>query len=185
MQVLLPFPAPPPERLGELTRAQPSSVWTRQIPAVWINPWYSPTSLNNSSTSRSLSLLPTRRRKECGTIAGVKHWSTHGNSYVWQSHRTSVRTKRAFLRGLLLPRRVQSTPLSASSRRQVLAVGWEPQTAVFLRHPSMAATTGAIWLCACVRYWPYWPVGTFASVLKLVLFTTVLTTWVPCGTFKS
>ena len=74
---------------------------TRQIPAVWINPWYSPTSLNNSSTSRSLSLLPKKRRKECGTMAEVKHWSTHSNSYAWQSHRTSVRTKRAFLRLVL------------------------------------------------------------------------------------
>ena len=32
----------------------------------------------------------------------------------------------------------------------------------------MAATTGVIWLRACVRYWPYRGVGTFASVLKLV-----------------
>ena len=35
---------------------------------------------------------------------------------------------------------------------------------------SMAATTGVIWLCTCVRYWPYRGVGTCASVLKLVLF---------------
>ena len=34
---------------------------------------------------------------------------------------------------------------------------------------SMAAnTTGVIWLCACVRYWPYRGVGTCVSVLKLV-----------------
>ena len=70
-------------------------------------------------------------------------------------------------------------------RRQVLAVGWEPLRAVLLRYLSMAATTGAIWLCACVRYWPYRGVGTFASVLKLVLFTTVLTTWVACEMSKS
>ena len=35
---------------------------------------------------------------------------------------------------------------------------------------SMAATTGVICLCACVRYWPYCRVGMWASVLKLVLF---------------
>ena len=107
----------PPHRQSaseNLVVPSPPRFETRQIPAVWINPWYSPTSLNSSSTSRSLSLLPTRRTKECGTMAGIKHWSSHGNSYVWQSHRTSVRTKRVFLRGLLLPRRVQSTPLSAS-----------------------------------------------------------------------
>ena len=106
------FLFPPAARAPRKTYSYPA---TRQIPAVWINPWYSPTSLNNSSTSRPLSLLPTRTKKECGTMAGVKHWRTHGNSYVWQSHRTSVRTKRAFLRGLLLPRRVQSIPLSAGS----------------------------------------------------------------------
>ena len=70
-------------------------------------------------------------------------------------------------------------------RRQVLAVGWEPQTVVLPRHPFMAATVEVIWLCACVRYWPYRGVGTFASVLKLVLFTTVLTTWVPYEMSKS
>ena len=115
LQVLLPFPTRRQNASENLLVPSPPRFETRQIPAVWINPWYSPTSLNNSSTSRSLSLLPTRTKKECGTMAGVKHWSTHGNSYVWQSHRTSVRTKRAFLRGLLLPRRVQSIPLSASS----------------------------------------------------------------------
>ena len=30
-------------------------------------------------------------------------------------------------------------------------------------------TTGVIWLCACVKYWPYCGVGTCASVLKSVL----------------
>ena len=30
-------------------------------------------------------------------------------------------------------------------------------------------TTGVIWLCACLRYWPYRGVGTCVSVLKLVL----------------
>ena len=30
-------------------------------------------------------------------------------------------------------------------------------------------TTGVIWLCACVKYWPYFGVGTCASVLKSVL----------------
>ena len=30
-------------------------------------------------------------------------------------------------------------------------------------------TTGVIWLCACVKYWPYCGVGTSASVLKSVL----------------
>ena len=33
----------------------------------------------------------------------------------------------------------------------------------------MAATAVVIWLCACVRYWPYCGVM-YASVLKLVLF---------------
>ena len=28
----------------------------------------------------------------------------------------------------------------------------------------MAANAGVIWLCACVRYWPYGGVGTCASV---------------------
>ena len=32
------------------------------------------------------------------------------------------------------------------------------------------------WLSACVRYWPFRGVGTCASMLKLVLFTTVFTT---------
>ena len=31
-----------------------------------------------------------------------------------------------------------------------------------------AATAGVIWLCACVRYWPYRRVGTCASVHNLV-----------------
>ena len=32
---------------------------------------------------------------------------------------------------------------------------------------SIAATAGVIWLCACVRYWPYRGVGTCASVYNL------------------
>ena len=115
LQVLLPFPTRRQSASENLLVPNPPRFETRQIPAVWINPWYSPTSLNNSSTSRSLSLLPTRQRKKYGTMAGVKHWSTHNNSYAWQRHQTPVRTKSAFPRGLLLPRRVQSTPLSPSS----------------------------------------------------------------------
>ena len=38
---------------------------------------------------------------------------------------------------------------------------WAPRRAKQL---SMAATAGVIWLCACVRYWPYRRVGTCASV---------------------
>ena len=41
------------------------------------------------------------------------------------------------------------------------------------KQPSMAATAGLIWLCACVRYWPYGGVGTCVSVLKLVLFNII------------
>ena len=34
---------------------------------------------------------------------------------------------------------------------------------------SMNATIRVIWLCACLRYWPFWGVGMCASVLKLDL----------------
>ena len=34
----------------------------------------------------------------------------------------------------------------------------------------MAVTTRVIWMCACVRYWPYRVVGTCASVHNLVSF---------------
>ena len=40
----------------------------------------------------------------------------------------------------------------------------EDETAVY------DSPTGVIWLCACVRYWPYCRVGTCASVLKFVFF---------------
>ena len=35
---------------------------------------------------------------------------------------------------------------------------------------SMAATARVIWLCACVRYWPYRGVGRCAPCFQLVLF---------------
>ena len=41
---------------------------------------------------------------------------------------------------------------------------------------NVAATAGVIWLCACIRYWPYRGnrgVGTCVSVLKLVLFKNI------------
>ena len=41
------------------------------------------------------------------------------------------------------------------------------------KHQSMAATAWLIWLCACVRYWPYGGVGTCVSVPKLVLFNII------------
>ena len=31
-------------------------------------------------------------------------------------------------------------------------------------HENVAATAGVVWLCACLRYWPYFGVGTCASV---------------------
>ena len=34
----------------------------------------------------------------------------------------------------------------------------------------MAATARVIWLCACVKYWPYRGVGTYASVLMIGIF---------------
>ena len=34
---------------------------------------------------------------------------------------------------------------------------------------SMAVIARVIWLCACVRYWPYRGVGTCASVHNLIL----------------
>ena len=34
---------------------------------------------------------------------------------------------------------------------------------------SMNATIRVIWLCAFLRYWPFWGVGMCASVLKLDL----------------
>ena len=42
---------------------------------------------------------------------------------------------------------------------------------------SMAATAWLIWLCACVRYWPYGGVGMCVSVLKLVLFNIIGVTY--------
>ena len=42
---------------------------------------------------------------------------------------------------------------------------------------SMAATAWLIWLCACLRYWPYGGVGTCVSVLKLVLFNIIGVTY--------
>ena len=43
-------------------------------------------------------------------------------------------------------------------------------------HENVAATAGVIWLCACIRYWPYRGNrgdGTCVSVLKLVLFENI------------
>ena len=43
-------------------------------------------------------------------------------------------------------------------------------------HENVAATAGVIWLCACIRYWPYrgnHGVGTCVSVLNLVLFKII------------
>ena len=43
-------------------------------------------------------------------------------------------------------------------------------------YENVAATAGVIWLCACIRYWPYHGnrgVDTCVSVLKLVLFKNI------------
>lgn len=40
---------------------------------------------------------------------------------------------------------------------------------VMAKHLSMAATAGVIWLCTCVKKWPYRGFGICALVLKLVL----------------
>ena len=43
-------------------------------------------------------------------------------------------------------------------------------------HENVAATVGVVWLCACIRYWPYRGnrgVATCVSVLKLVLFKII------------
>ena len=43
-------------------------------------------------------------------------------------------------------------------------------------HENVAATAGVVWLCACIRCWPYRGnrgVGTCVSVLKLVLFENI------------
>ena len=37
------------------------------------------------------------------------------------------------------------------------------------KQPSMASTAGVMWMCACVRYWPYRGVGTCAWVHNLVV----------------
>ena len=47
---------------------------------------------------------------------------------------------------------------------------------------SMASTAGVIWLCACVRYWPYRGVGTCAWVHNFVfslgtVWLTISTSW--------
>ena len=38
---------------------------------------------------------------------------------------------------------------------------------------SMAATAQVIWLCACVRYWPYRGVGRCASLLSVGIITSI------------
>ena len=40
--------------------------------------------------------------------------------------------------------------------------------------PLMAATARVIWLCACVRYWPYRGVGRCASLLSFCIVTYVM-----------
>ena len=50
----------------------------------------------------------------------------------------------------------------------VLMIPNEDETAVHGCHARV------IWMCACVRYWPYSRVGTCATVLKLVLLATHL-----------
>ena len=52
--------------------------------------------------------------------------------------------------GPLLPRREQSTSLSASSTVYKCELFVGNRKAVLPRHASMTATTGVIWLCACV-----------------------------------
>ena len=44
---------------------------------------------------------------------------------------------------------------------------WAP---IRTKQLSMAVTVGVIWMCACVRYWPYRVVGKCASVHNLVSF---------------
>ena len=46
---------------------------------------------------------------------------------------------------------------------------------------SMTAPAGVIWLCVCVRYWPYRGVSTCASVLKLVLTEGFFARWTSTG----
>ena len=40
-------------------------------------------------------------------------------------------------------------------------------------YENVAATAGVIWLCACIRYWPYRGAGTCVLVLKMVLFKNI------------
>ena len=40
-------------------------------------------------------------------------------------------------------------------------------------HENVAATAGVIWLCLCIRYWPYRRAGTCVLVLKMVLFKNI------------
>ena len=54
-----------------------------------------------------------------------------------------------------------STPRPVWPVPYACAQPWAPIRAKQL---SMAATAGVIWLCACLRYWPYFGVGTCASV---------------------
>ena len=48
----------------------------------------------------------------------------------------------------------------------------------------MASTAGVIWLCACVRYWPYRGVGTCAWVHNLV-FSLVRFEWLEWNSYQS
>ena len=41
----------------------------------------------------------------------------------------------------------------------------------------MAATTEVIWLCACIRYWPYRRFCTCAPVLKILFINSVALVW--------
>lgn len=55
--------------------------------------------------------------------------------------------------------------ISMEQRREVSLVIIDSQL-------SLAASTWVIWLCACIRYWPYHRVSTCAPMLKLVFWST-------------
>ena len=96
-----------------------------------------------------------------------KHWDTRTNSAVWPI---------SFPEFVLLLFHWTGVTSGLWERGCGIASTLHMRKTITLMNPirakqlSMAAIKRVIWLCACVRYWPYGGVGTCASVLKLVLF---------------
>ena len=114
-----------------------------------------------------------RIRREKSILYQFKHWSTRNNSAVWPI---------SFPESAYPCQAERPVPLDKGNAR---TLGTRLRYGQYLTHAhnyspdephirakqlSMAATNRGIWLCACVRYWPYHGVGTCASVLGLVLF---------------